>query len=659
MKGDLRRLDWTDRHWADDRASRRVITLNYGVGFFKKFSVVLNALDNRAARNHVNRMCLAANVPLVESGTAGYDGQVELIKKGLTNCYECFPKAQQKTYPSCTIRNTPSEPIHCIVWAKHLFNQLFGEEDPDQDVSPDTADPEAAGNAGEKALNSEVVSSERVSTRKWAQACQYNAAKLFKKLFHNDVKYLLSMDKLWGEHRRPPVPLDLDKLPDAVAGSSRSDDTVLPDNQKVWSIQEWGRIFSESCNRLKMKFQSIEEKDHLVWDKDDEDSMNFVAASANLRAQVFNIPQTPLFDVKSMAGNIIPAIATSNAIVAGLVVLHAFNVLQERLDRCKTVYVRLRPNPRGYVVVPEKVFVPPVKNCCVCSEKPTAIAGPSSRLNDSDILDYLDTIDNDFVNESDSDITSDDVNVPDLSNPAVHNLSDSDDEDDREILSPEQPLPLPFSFQELTGPKHMPPPDSLPVTLFLDVNTMTVRMLTENVLKKALNMVQPDAILEATGNIIISSEPGETDQNNDKKLCEMGIRDDSILTVDDYVQNYELTVNISHRVAPKDGPEFEVVADPEMLKPKSEDDRPVTNGNNEEEKEAQKVEDEDDVMEVIPQEDVLEVKEPHRKREAQEDLENPHKKLKTTNIQDGGVLKYKRKTGNEEMESEEDIVTVE
>nr|CAD7587462.1 unnamed protein product [Timema genevievae] len=438
-----------------------ITSLNYGVGFFKKFSVVLNALDNRAARNHVNRMCLAANVPLVESGTAGYDGQVELIKKGLTNCYECFPKAQQKTYPSCTIRNTPSEPIHCIVWAKHLFKYVYPVTLLKNSRAPLT-NALFPGDAGEKALNSEVVSSERVSTRKWAQACQYNATKLFNKLFHNDVQYLLSMDKLWGERRRPPVPLDLDKLSDAVAGSSRSDDTVLPDNQKVWSIQEWGRIFSESCNRLKMKFQSIKEKDHLVWDKDDEDSMNFVAASANnssVRCQmslILKLHCLGLYVPTAMAGNIIPAIATSNAIVAGLVVLHAFNVLQERLDRCKTVYVRLRPNPRGYVVVPEKVFVPPVKNCCVCSEKPT-------------------------------------------------------------------------------------------VTLFLDVNTMTVRMLTENVLKKSLNMVQPDAILEATGNVIISSEPGETDQNNDKKLCEMGIRDDSILTVDDYVQNYELTINISHR----------------------------------------------------------------------------------------------------------------
>lgn len=98
-----------------------ITTQNYGVNFFKKFNLVLNALDNRQARNHVNRMCLTADVPLIESGTAGYDGQVELIKKGMTLCYECTPKAAQKTFPGCTIRNTPSEPIHCIVWAKHLF----------------------------------------------------------------------------------------------------------------------------------------------------------------------------------------------------------------------------------------------------------------------------------------------------------------------------------------------------------------------------------------------------------------------------------------------------------------------------------------------------------------------------------------------------------
>lgn len=41
----------------------------------------MNALDNRVARNHVNRLCLAADVPLIETGTAGYAGQVRCILK--------------------------------------------------------------------------------------------------------------------------------------------------------------------------------------------------------------------------------------------------------------------------------------------------------------------------------------------------------------------------------------------------------------------------------------------------------------------------------------------------------------------------------------------------------------------------------------------------
>ena len=44
--------------------------------FFGGFSLVLNGLDNVEARRHVNRLCLSAGVPLIESGTEGYLGQV-------------------------------------------------------------------------------------------------------------------------------------------------------------------------------------------------------------------------------------------------------------------------------------------------------------------------------------------------------------------------------------------------------------------------------------------------------------------------------------------------------------------------------------------------------------------------------------------------------
>jgi len=56
------------------------------------------------------------------------------------------------------------------------------------------------------------------------------------------------------------------------------------------------------------------------------------------------------------------------------------------------------------------------------------------------------------------------------------------------------------------------------VNLYLDVHTMTVKDLEDEVLKKTLNMVAPDVILDGKGTVVISSEEGETAENNPKKL---------------------------------------------------------------------------------------------------------------------------------------------
>jgi ubiquitin-like 1-activating enzyme E1 B len=53
----------------------------FNIAWFSSFNIVFNALDNLDARRHVNRMCLMANVPLIESGTTGFEGQVQVIKK--------------------------------------------------------------------------------------------------------------------------------------------------------------------------------------------------------------------------------------------------------------------------------------------------------------------------------------------------------------------------------------------------------------------------------------------------------------------------------------------------------------------------------------------------------------------------------------------------
>jgi ubiquitin-like 1-activating enzyme E1 B len=53
----------------------------FNVSWFGSFNIVFNALDNLAARRYVNKMCLRASVPLIESGTMGFNGQVQVIKK--------------------------------------------------------------------------------------------------------------------------------------------------------------------------------------------------------------------------------------------------------------------------------------------------------------------------------------------------------------------------------------------------------------------------------------------------------------------------------------------------------------------------------------------------------------------------------------------------
>ena len=53
----------------------------FNVTWFQEFDIVFNALDNLDARRHVNRMCLAANIILIESGTTGFDGQIQVIRR--------------------------------------------------------------------------------------------------------------------------------------------------------------------------------------------------------------------------------------------------------------------------------------------------------------------------------------------------------------------------------------------------------------------------------------------------------------------------------------------------------------------------------------------------------------------------------------------------
>lgn len=91
--------------------------------------MVINALDNEEARKHVNQMCFNLDKPLVDAGTNGYEMTLVSIKKELTPCYQCVERLKDQSFPVCTIRQRPEKPIHCIVWAKALFEGLYGPKE--------------------------------------------------------------------------------------------------------------------------------------------------------------------------------------------------------------------------------------------------------------------------------------------------------------------------------------------------------------------------------------------------------------------------------------------------------------------------------------------------------------------------------------------------
>lgn len=479
--------------------------------FFKKFDIVFNALDNMAARRHVNRMCVSISKPIIESGTSGYLGQVEpliyLKANGKTPqalCFECSPRVNDKrTFPTCTIRNTPSEPVHCVVWAKFLFNQLFGEPDPEsEDISPDFSDPDAKPEAGSR--------DQRSAARKWNlpfpgsrnaslwsrvisamnEALLTFEESLLLLLFNTDIKILLSMDSLWRNRpdRKEPTPLEERTIKAAESHSELDsvDGTEVPRDQRKMPLRGWIQIFITSCVNLRKK-ADVEDvlcygkRKPLFWDKDSKDEMEFVAAASIIRAFLFHVPgaeNLTLFATKSLAGNIIPAIATTNAIIAGAMVLQARNILESRIDSIRTVFLHRQPAGFGRFLTtcrPEK----PNPKCLVCSDGPT---------------------------------------------------------------------------QE--------------IRLYCSPMELKLIQLKDEILIKHLGMIAPDVQIEGTGSIIISSDGDETKDIEQKTLFDFKIKGDGFhrLCCDDFRQNMTFFLRIFSKEPCREEVTWRIEGDCDSLK---------------------------------------------------------------------------------------------
>jgi ubiquitin-like 1-activating enzyme E1 B len=149
---------------------------------------------------------------------------------------------------------------------------------------------------------------------------EHFARKVFTKVFKDDIERLRGMEDMW-KSRKPPEPLDYSKLQEKAGAI---DPTVSRNDQKVWTLEEDFVVFKDrsdipecgdvlyvtdadySLDRLSKRLKSLQDSKTgniepiLTFDKDDVDTLDFVAASANLRSTIFGIESRSKFDIKRM-----------------------------------------------------------------------------------------------------------------------------------------------------------------------------------------------------------------------------------------------------------------------------------------------------------------------------------------------------------------------
>ena len=86
----------------------------YNDAFFEGLDFVVNALDNVNARLYVDSRCVVNKKPLLESGTLGPKGHVQVILPFKTESYGSQRDPPEKDVPFCTLKSFPNLIEHCI-----------------------------------------------------------------------------------------------------------------------------------------------------------------------------------------------------------------------------------------------------------------------------------------------------------------------------------------------------------------------------------------------------------------------------------------------------------------------------------------------------------------------------------------------------------------
>jgi len=98
----------------------------YNDAFFNQLTCVANALDNVEARKFVDMLCVYYSKPLLEPGTLGTKGHVQVVIPGKSESYgSSEDNGGEESIPVCTLKVFPYLFEHVVQYVRDIFEGYF------------------------------------------------------------------------------------------------------------------------------------------------------------------------------------------------------------------------------------------------------------------------------------------------------------------------------------------------------------------------------------------------------------------------------------------------------------------------------------------------------------------------------------------------------
>ena len=332
--------------------------------FIEKQNILISAVDNIQARKYIDNLATFFNKIYINAGTEGTKANSDIYYPDKSICLNDLEFMEKEVIPQCTLKTSPTKIEHCIEFAKNVFEELFGLYIKNIILILENSDQfyNILYGTNERGELYHMIEIYRNLLNLLKNPSKYSIIKYALYIFTYYFEYIIN--KLLKEHSFTNIPFT--KKPSSL-NLNLSDDNILLffksfyyilsdiinfkekydfetvkkvislekinikeeilDNQIIIKNFKKENFHILNNNKIKERINSLKQ---IKFDKEDDENyhINFILSFSNLRANNFNIEKTDFLNVKEIAGNIIPAIASTTAAITGISTLQIYTLLQ-------------------------------------------------------------------------------------------------------------------------------------------------------------------------------------------------------------------------------------------------------------------------------------------------------------------------------------------